>query len=121
METIITNKDTSLGGEEVIVRAVQFFSTEKWRITTQTSRSVTFQGRPRIPWFMICLTILGFFICLLPGIILYVWVIRKMYGFVQLVITVSPISGGSQICIQSPKTANKLVNKFVEALPPLSV
>ena len=45
----LTNSKTSLPSEEVIVRAVQFFATEKFRCSGQSGRTATFDGRPPIP------------------------------------------------------------------------
>jgi hypothetical protein len=66
MAALVANKKTSLSAEDVIVRAVQFFSPEKWRATSQSGRAATFQGKPRIPWFMVLLTIIGFAMCVVP-------------------------------------------------------
>lgn len=120
MATQTTNQSTTLDNEEVIMRAVQFFSTEKWKVTSQSSRSVTFEGKLPIPWFMLLLTIAGFFLCFIPGIILYIAVIKKMHRFMHLVVAVSPITGGSDVCIQHPKEASKLVAQFISALPALN-
>lgn len=103
MADVITQGRTSLGPEEVIVRAVQFFSTGNWRPTSQSARTATFQGKPPIPWFMLLLTVIGFMACLLPGIIMYIMVIRKMYRFHNLVVTANPVSGGSEIVLQYPR------------------
>ena len=120
MANFITNRKTSLSAEEITARAVQFFSTEKWKTTSQSSRTVTFEGKPPIPWFMLLLTIIGFACCLIPGIIMYIMVIRKMYRFVNLVVTANPIQKGTEISVSHPKTAEKLVNRFLVALPSLN-
>lgn len=117
MADIVTRATTSLACEEVIVRAVPFFSTQKWRPTTQSARSATFQGRPAIPCFMILLTIVAFTFFILPGIIMYIMVIRKMYGFQNLVVTANPIPGGSEVLLQHPKPATRLAKQFLDALP----
>lgn len=119
MADSVTNRKTSLSGEDVIARAVQFFSTEKWRATSQSSRTVTFEGKPPIPWFMLLLTFIGFLACIVPGVILYVMVIRKMYRFVNLVVTATPISNGVEVSISYPKASERLVSRFMAALPQL--
>ncbi len=121
MADVVVQGRTSLGAEDVIVRAVQFFSTENWRPTSQSTRTATFQGKPPIPWFMLLLTIIGFAACLVPGIIMYIMVIRKMYRFHNLVVSASPQPGGSEVVLQYPPAAKKLAAKFLEALPPLEV
>lgn len=116
----IANGKTSLSSEEVIVRAVQFFSTEKFKATSQSGRTVTFEGRPPIPWGMLLLTILGFACFVVPGIIMYIMVIRKMYRFYSLVVTASPIAGGTEASITYPDFAGKLVPRFLGTLAPLA-
>jgi len=120
MADLVSNGKTSLSAEEVIVRAVQFFATENWRPTSQSTRIATFQGKPPIPWFMLFLTFLGFLLCLIPGIIMYIMVIRKLYRFFNLVIAASPISGGTEVSVTYPNAAEKLASRFLSALPPLN-
>jgi hypothetical protein len=118
MAALVANGKTSLPADEVIVRAVQFFSTERWKATSQSGRTATFEGKPPIPWFMLFLTFLGFLALIVPGIIMYVMVIRKMYRFVNLVVTANPASGGTDVSVSHPKSAAKLANRFLAALPP---
>ena len=119
MADLVTNGRTSLSAEEVIVRAVQFFSTAKWKATSQSSRTATFEGKPPIPWFMLLLTILGF-LCIVPGIIMYIMVIRKMYRFMNLVVTANPIANGTEVSVSHPKYAEKMATGFLAALPQLA-
>ena len=120
MADLVTNGRTSLSAEEVIVRAVQFFSTAKWKATSQSPRTATFEGKPPIPWFMLLLTILGFLLCIVPGIIMYIMVIRKMYRFMNLVVTANPIANGSEVSVSHPKYAEKMGTKFLAASPQLA-
>src|SRR5687768_16817911 len=102
MADVVTPGRTSLDAEDVIVRAVQFFSTGNWRPTSQSARTATFQGKPPIPWFMMLVTMIGFVACIVPGIIMYIMVIRKMYRFHNLVVTANSVSGGSEVIVQYP-------------------
>jgi len=120
MADSILNKQTNLSGKEVITRAVQFFSTEKWRATTQSARSATFEGKPPIPWFMILLTIIGYICCFVPGMIMYVMVIKKLRRFQNLVVTVTPMSRGAEVVVTYPSHAKKVASRFLAALPELS-
>lgn len=120
MADLIANARTSLSSEEVIVRAVQFFATEKFRTGSQSGRVATFDGKQPIPWGMLLLTILGFVFCIVPGIIMYIMVIRKMYRFQNLVVTANPIAGGTEVSISHPSWAAATVKRFVGALPPFA-
>jgi len=120
MADSILNKQTNLSGDEVITRAVQFFSTEKWRATTQSGRSATFEGRPPIPWFMLLFTFIGYLCCIIPGIILYIMVIKKLRRFQNLVVTATPMSKGTEVVVTYPSHAKKLAERFLAALPELS-
>ena len=120
MADSMLNKQTGLSGEEVVTRAVQFFSTESWRATSQSPRAATFEGRPPIPWFMLFLTFIGYLCCLIPGIIMYFVVIKKMRRFQNLVVTTTPITKGTEVVVTYPSHARKLAERFLAALPELS-
>lgn len=120
MADTILNKQTNLSGEDVIARAVQFFSNERWRPTTQSARTATFEGRVPIPWFLILLTVIGYFCCLVPGIIMYIAVIRKMRRFQNLVVSTSPMSRGVEVTVTCPSHAKGLAGRFLNALPALT-
>jgi hypothetical protein len=113
----VANGKTSLSSEETIVRAVQFFSTEKFRASSQSGRVATFDGRPAIPWGMLLVTILGFMFCIVPGIIMYVMVVKKIRVFQNLVVTANPITSGTEVSISYPQWAAKSVARFLSALP----
>jgi hypothetical protein len=113
----LTNSKTSLPGEEVIVRAVQFFASEKFRCSGQSGRTATFDGRPPIPWFLLLLTVLGFMFCIVPGIIMYILAIRKLRRFYNLVVTANPIPSGTEVSITHPDWAGKQVQRFMQSLP----
>lgn len=117
----VANAKTSLSAGEVIVRAVQFFSTEKFKATSQSERAATFEGRPPIPWGMLLLTFLGYAACVVPGVILHLMVLRKMYRFYSLVVTANPVPGGTEVSSSYPDFARDLAPRFLGALPPLVV
>lgn len=103
---------------EILERAVLYFSTEKFRVTSQASRTVTFEGRPPFPWGMLLLTVLGFAFCLVPGIVMYVLVVKKMYRFYSLVVSAtSGEDGTTAIFISYPDFAEPLVEAFLRAVP----
>ena len=120
MADLLANTKTALPGEDVIVRAVQFFTNERWRAQSQSSRVATFVGRPKIPIGLLFLTVVGFAMFIIPGILMYILVIRRVIRFQNIVVTVSSISTGSDVAITYPKMATKLVDRFVSALPPLA-
>jgi len=113
----VSNVRTSLGNEEVISLAVQTFTAGKFRTSSQSSRIATFDGMPPIPWFMLLLTILGFLFCLIPGIVMYFVVIKKMRRFHSLVVTVSPVNGGTDVSVKYPDWAERTTQQFLNALP----
>jgi hypothetical protein len=120
MADSVLNKQTTLSGEEVVTRAIQFFSTENWRTTSQSPRAATFEGRPPIPWFMMLMTIVGYFCCLVPGIIMWFMVIKKMRRFQNIVVAVSPMTMGTEVTVTHPDHAKKVAKRFLAALPELT-
>ncbi len=117
-DTVLT-KQTSLSGEDVITRAVQFFSNERWRATTQSARTATFEGRVPVPWFMILFTVIGYICCLIPGIIMYVAVVRKLRRFQNLVVAATPTGRGSEVTLTCPSHSKGLAGRFFKTLPDL--
>jgi hypothetical protein len=117
MADLVSNKTTSLPPDDVIVRAVQFFSTERWEATSQSPRSVTFRGKPPFPWLLIFFTIIGFMLCIIPGLIMYYTFIRKMHRFFNLVVTATATERGTQVTITHPNYSASLVERFLSALP----
>lgn len=119
MPELVANIRTSLTPEEVILRAIPFFTGEKWRTQSHSARIATFVGRPKIPWLLIFITIFSFLFFVIPGIIMYFFVVRKMARFQNIVVTSNPTSNGSEVVITYSKHAKKLVNKFIATLPPV--
>jgi hypothetical protein len=118
MADIVLNQKTSLPAEEASVRAIQFFSTKNWQVTSQSTRAVTLAGRVPLPFLHLLGVILGFMFCVIPGIILYVMLIKKVRSFQNMVVTANPISKGTEVSITCPPHAKGLVKKFFAALPP---
>jgi hypothetical protein len=119
-DSVIT-KQTSLSGQEVVTRAIQFFSTENWRTTSQSPHNATFEGRPPIPWFMMLLTVVGYICCIVPGIIIKIMVIKKMRRFQNIVVAVAHMNQGTEVTVTHPDHAKKLAGRFLAALPELTV
>jgi hypothetical protein len=119
MADSVLTKQTTLSGEEVVTRAIQFFSTENWRATTQSSRNATFAGRPPIPWLMLLLTIVGYLCCIVPGIIMYIAVVRKIRRLQNLVVVTTPVSGATEVAVTYPSHSKELAERFLAALPEL--
>jgi len=120
MADSILNKQTNLSGEEVITRAVQFFSTESWRPTSQSARTATFEGKPPIPWLLMLVTVGAYFCFVIPGVIMYFVVFKKMRRFQNLVVTVTPMNKGTEVLVTHPAQAKKLARRFLAALPDLA-
>lgn len=119
MADLVATSQTSLGAEDVIVRAVQFFTNEKWKPQSQSGRIATFQGRPPIPIGSIILMIVFVWTVIVP-IIMYIMIIRKVIRFQNLVVTTNPGKSGSEVTVTYPHHAKKLVDRFMGLLPAAS-
>jgi hypothetical protein len=117
MADLVATTLTTLPPEEVLVRAVQFFSTENWRAQSQSNRVATFVGTPKIPWVKILIAILLMFCFVLPGLLYYIYAIRKVYRFQNIVVTTSPKAAGSEVVVTYAPHAKNLVANFLDALP----
>ncbi len=101
-----------------MVRAVQFFTNENWRAQSQTNRIATFVGLAKIPWFQLLLSVLLFLCFVVPGLIYYILVIRKIRRLQNIVVTTTPLASGCDVTVTYPPHAHKLVDSFFAALPP---
>jgi hypothetical protein len=117
MADLVVNQKTTLAADEVIVRAIQFFSTENWRVTSQSGRAVTLAGKPPFPLLHLCFVIIGFMLCVVPGIILYFMLLRKVIRFQNMVVTATAVNNETDVSITYPPHGRKLVEKFLLALP----
>jgi hypothetical protein len=126
MADLVSTGQTTLAPEEVIVRAVQFFTSEKWRPQTQSTRIATFAGRPRIGCVLPVLTAIAFLFFIIPGVLMYFLVVRRAMQFQNLVVTADPVQSATEVTLTNvtvthPQYARKLVTHFLSLLPPLEV
>lgn len=117
MADLVETKTTSLGAEEVLVRAVQFFTNENWRAQSQTNRIATFVGVPKVPWLHLLIAILLTLCLIVPGLIYYILVIKKARQLQNIVVTTTPKDTGCEVVVSYPPHAEKLVQSFFAALP----
>jgi hypothetical protein len=116
MADLVGSTNVALSPEEVLVRAVQFFTNEKWRAQSQTNRIATFVGVGRVPWFQLILAILLTMCFIVPGVIYYVVVISKARGLQNIVVTTTPKDSGCQVVVTYPPHAQKMVDAFFAAI-----
>lgn len=124
---------TTLQSEEVILKAVHFFTDERYQVQTQAERTVIFAPRFELPLGSIIMFIGGAILCAtlvgaiigVPLLIIGAISVAKAKSRARgsrgaLVITTTPIKEGAEITITHPPRAfrtSKLVKKFVETLP----
>ena len=116
MADLTANTQTTLPPDEVLVRAVQFFTNEKWRAQSQTNRVATFIGVVKVPWFRLMIAVLLTFCFVIPGVIYYLVVISKMRRLQNIVVTTSPRDSGCQVVVTYPSHAQRLVDLFFGAI-----
>jgi hypothetical protein len=117
MPDLVATRSTSLPPEEVMVRAVQFFTTENWRAQSQTNRIATFVGMPKVPWFQLLIALLLTVCLVIPGLIYYILVIRKARKMQNIVVTTTPKEAGCDVVVSYPPHARKLAEGFFASLP----
>jgi hypothetical protein len=117
MASRVVSRKTAQGYEDVIVGAQRFFATEGWRTTGQSARTTTFLGKPQIPGRVLALTAAGFLAFVVPGVVLYRRGILKRYGFSNIVVSTTPIKGGTQVVVEYPPSAEAIAKRFMETLP----
>jgi len=117
MADLVATRYTTLAADDVLVRAVQFFTNENWRAQSQTNRIATFVGVPKLPWFQFLLAILLTFCLVIPGLIYYLLVVRKALRLQNLVVTTTPKEVGCDVVVTYPSYAYRYVASFFAALP----
>lgn len=117
MADLVANTHTVLPPEDVMVRAVQFFTNENWRAQSQTNRIATFVGLPKLPCFQLTLAILLTLCLIAPGVIYYILVISKLRRLQNIVVTTTPKDVGCDVVVTYPPHAQNLVDSFFAALP----
>ncbi len=117
MADLVVARYTTLAPEEVLVRAVQFFTNESWRAQSQTNRVATFVGLPKVPWFQLVIALLLTFCFIVPGLIYYILVIKKARRLQNLVVTTTPKQMGCDVVVTYPPYAQRYVDSFFGALP----
>lgn len=117
MADLVVTRYTTLAADEVLVRAVQFFTNENWRAQSQTNRVATFVGVPKIPWFQLTLAILLTSCFVVPGLVYYLLVIRKIRQLQNVVVTTTPKETGCDVVVTYPAYAQRYVDSLFAALP----
>ncbi len=114
---LVATQQTTLPADDVIVRAVQYFTNGKWRAQSQSQRVATFVGIPPIPWVLMFCTYISFFFFLVPGIIMYFFVVRKVRRLQNIVVSCNPNEKGTEVVITYTKIAKNMVDRFLTSLP----
>jgi hypothetical protein len=119
MAEVVAAAKTSHGYEDVIVSAINFFVERNWRLSEQSARTAAFVGRPAIPWRVQLLLGAGLLALIVPGVVYYLLSVRKSYGFAKVVVSATPIHGGTEVAVRHPAPAAPIAQQFVGTLPPL--
>src|ERR1700739_2058459 len=115
--TYTANQKKSLEGREVVTRAIHFFTDDRWQLKSQTDHTITFPGNAPTPWFLIIMTVIGYLFFILPGLIMTYMIRAKLRKFQNIVLSVSPADGGTNVSATCSKKANGIVRKFLATLP----
>lgn len=113
----VASQETTLGCEDVIVGTQRLFKAQGWRITSESARTTTFVGRPRIPWRLVALTAVGMLALVVPGFLFCRFTILKRYGFSTIVISATAVRGGTKVVVEYPAAAEVLVQQLMKSLP----
>ena len=108
---------TTISSEDVMVQAVRTFTNSRFRVQSQTNRIATFVGRAKFPIVHVfVLAFLAFFF-VIPAIIYWFIVVRKVWRMESIAVTTNPGVGGCGVHVSYPKSAEKAVVAFIASLP----
>ena len=118
MENGTLSQKTTLKPNEVITRAIHFFSTSKWILHSQSSTIVTFRGKSNIGCSPVLVTMVLLIFAVIPGLI-YFYYVRTHLPMVNIVVSANDIdSKGSEVIVSYPQYEDKRVKEFISTLPP---
>lgn len=121
MSDVVANIRTACSDEDVIAGARRFFAAEHWRETHRTHRSVTFRGRPQIPWLVMLLIAVAFLAYVVPGVVIYLLCMRHACRFTSIVVETAAVRGGTDVVVHCPVLAEGVARRFVSQLPPMAI
>lgn len=121
LSNVVANTRTACSDEEVIAGAQRFFAAEHWRETRRTHRSVTFRGRPQIPWLVMLLIAVALLAYVVPGVVIYLLCVRHACRFTSIVVETASVRGGTDVVVHCPVLAEGVARRFVSQLPPMEM
>ena len=119
MRDVVVSTRTAGSREEVVAAARKFFTAEHWRETARTPRTVTFRGKPQIPWYLMLLIAVGLLAYVVPGVVIYLLCMRNACRFTSIVVKTTAVREGTEVAVQCPALAEGMGRRFVSKLPPL--
>ena len=111
---------TPLSGGEVLNRAVAFFSSYGWRVRQSSIDSHFLLLRKGIGWKLQMLLVLGFMCVVIPGMVLYWWLVKRSAPIRQIRFAVTVVDRGSELVVTFPRKWRRLVDLFMDSLPTLT-
>jgi hypothetical protein len=99
------------------VMAVRSLATGRFRVQSQNSRITTLVGMGKFPFIhVVILCFLAFFF-VIPAIIYWVVVVRKVRKVESIAVTTTPAVSQCAVHVSYPKSADKMVQSFLASLP----
>jgi hypothetical protein len=116
MSELLVTKTTAMKPADVMFRAVQFFTAERWRVQSQNGSIATFIGMPRLHWLQMSLAVLLTLCLVIPGIIYYAVAIRRQRREQSIAVTTNPRGERCLVMVTYPPGAESLMTSFLADL-----
>lgn len=116
MSDLLVTKTTAMQPADVMIRAVQFFTAERWRVQSQNGSIATFIGMSRPHWLQMSLTVLLTLCLVVPGVIYYAFAIRRQRREQSIAVATNPRGERCLVMVTYPPGTEKLMTSFLADL-----
>lgn len=116
MPDLRVTKTTAMKPADVMVRAVQFFTAERWRVQSQNGSIATFIGMPKLHWLQMSLAVLLTLCLVIPGVIYYTVALRKQRREQSIAVTTNPRGERCLVMVTYPPGTEKMMTSFLADL-----
>lgn len=116
MPDLLVTKTTALKPADVLVRAEQFFASERWQVKLRNGCFTIFEGRPRADSLQLLYVFLLTLCLVIPGIVYYTLSVRRQRRVQTIAVSANPRGERCEVQVTYQPGAERLMTEFLAAL-----
>lgn len=116
MPDLQVSKVTAMKPADVMVRAVRFFTAQRWRVKSQNGTIATFTGAARLDWPHRLRVILLTLCLIVPGILYYFLGVRRSRREQTVCVELMPAGERCKVMVTYPAEDSELIVEFLAGL-----